>query len=304
MDADWECLIVGGGAAGLSAALVLARARRRTLVIDAGRPSNLAAQGIGGLLGHDGRSPTDFYRLSRTELERYPSAEVRSGEVLAAQPRDGGFEVELAGGTRERAKRVVLAMGMDYRPPRLPGLDDLWGSSVFHCPFCHGWEVRDQPLAVLADGERAVHMAMLLRGWSNDVVLLTGGAGTLEADQLVRLGAAGIAVDDRKLKELSAAHGELKEVVFADGSRLARRGLLVASTLHQRSGLAAQFGVTFAEPGPVSLDAVEVDAVSSTSVPGVFAAGDVCTQMPQMASAVAAGSAAAVSVVASLLEEG
>ncbi|GJF09315.1 hypothetical protein NGTWS0302_23490 [Mycolicibacterium cyprinidarum] len=303
MDMDWECLIVGGGAAGLSAALVLGRARRRTLVVDAGRQSNRAAHGIGGLLGYDGRPPAEFYAAGRKELERYPTVEFRRGEVLAAERRDGGFAVELANGSRERVKRVLLAMGMDYRLPSVPGLAELWGSSVFHCPFCHGWEVRDQPLAVLADGDRGVHMATLLRRWSDDVVLLTGGTGGLEAGQLAQLGAANISVDDRQVSELSSAQGELTAVVFADGSRLPRRGLLVVSTLHQRCNLAAQLGVKFVAAGPVSAEAIEVDSRSRTSVAGVFAAGDLCTQMPQIAAAIAAGSAAAVSVVASLMEE-
>ncbi|MGB0963453.1 MAG: NAD(P)/FAD-dependent oxidoreductase, partial [Mycobacterium sp.] len=229
--------------------------------------------------------------------------EGRGCRRIGAERRDGVFEVELAGGTRERVKRVLLAMGMQYRPPRLPGLDELWGSSVFHCPFCHGWEVRDQALGVLADGEQAVHMASLLCAWSNDVVLLTGGAGALEAEQLARLSAAGIAVDDREIARLESEQGELSAVVFADGSRLPRRGLLVATTLHQRTDLATRLGVRLTSVGPVSEDAVEVDALSRTSVAGVFAAGDVCTQMPQMAAAIAAGSAAAVSVVASLMEE-
>lgn len=302
MDIEWDCVIVGGGAAGLSAALVLGRARRRTLVIDAGRPSNGAAHGIGGLLGHDGRPPAELYELGRKELDRYPSVAVRSGEVLGARRRDGGFEVDLANGAHERVKRVLLAMGMQYRLPRLPGSDELWGTSVFHCPFCHGWEVRDQPLAVLAEGERAAHLAMLLRGWSDDVVLLTGGTGGLEPDRLARLSAAGITVDDREVLELSSARGELSAVLFADGSRLPRRGLLVSVTMHQRTTLAAELGVAFAAPGPVSAAAVEVDALHRTSVPGVFAAGDVCAQMPQVAAAIAAGSAAATSVVASLME--
>lgn len=303
MDMEWECLVVGGGAAGLSAALVLGRARRRTLVIDAGRQSNLAAHGIGGLLGHDGRPPAELYELGRKELEQYPSVEVRTGEVLTAERSDGGFDIDLADGTRERVSRVLLATGMEYRPPLLPGLADIWGNSVFHCPFCHGWEVRDQPLAVLAEGERAMHMARLLRGWSDDVVLLTGGTGGLDDDQLVRLGTAGIVVDDREVTQLASVEGELEAVVFADGSRLPRRGLLVATTLHQRTGLAARLGVTFVAAGPVSAEAVEVDALFRTSVPGVFAAGDVCTQMPQVAAAIAAGSAAAASMVQSLMEE-
>jgi hypothetical protein len=198
---------------------------------------------------HDGRPPAELYELSRKELERYPSVEIRGGEVLTAERRHGGFEVQLADGTRERAKRMLLAMGMEYRLPPVPGLAELWGSSVFHCPFCRGWEVRDQPLAVLANDERAVHMAILMRGWSDDVVLLTGGSGCLAAGQLAQLSAAGIAVDGRQVVALSAAHGEssaqggssgqgqLSAVVFADGSRLSRQGLLVAVTLRQRCGL-------------------------------------------------------------------
>ena len=182
MDVVWDCVIIGGGAAGLSAALVLGRARRRTLLVDAGHQSNLAAHGIGGLLGHDGRSPAELYAMARRELTAYPSVEVRTGEVVSWERVDAGFTLELADGRSESARRVVLATGMDYRHPALPGLAELWGRSVFHCPFCHGWEVRDQPLAVLASGDLAVQKALLLRGWSDDVVLLTDGPSDLGTD--------------------------------------------------------------------------------------------------------------------------
>ncbi len=303
MDETWDCVIVGGGAAGLSAALVLGRARRTTLLIDAGAPSNLAAHGIGGLLGFDGVPPAQLYARGRRELAAYPSVALRDGEVVAGTAFGDGFFLELADGAVVRTRRVLLAMGMRYEAPALPGLAELWGSSVFHCPFCHGWEVRDKPLAVLASGDRGVHMASLLRGWSDDVVLLTGGPAELTADQRSHLAAAGVAVDDRVVTELRSDGGELTSVVFADGTGLARSGLLVATTLHQRSPLAAKLGVTFAAPGPVSMEAIEIDALHRTSVPGVFAAGDVSAQMPQVAAAIAAGSAAAASVVASYLEE-
>lgn len=298
MDNEWECVIVGGGAAGLSAALVLGRARRRTVLIDAGGQSNRAAYGIGGLLGFDGVPPADLYAEGRRELERYPSVEVRDGMVG-----DDGITVDLADGTAERAGRLLLATGMRYDYPDIPGLAPLWGRSVFHCPFCHGWEVRDQPLAVLAQGERAVHMATLLRGWSDDVMLLTGGPADLSDDDRARLDVAGIPVDERKVRELDSAAGELRAVVFDDGASLPRSALLVAAELRQRSGLAAQLGVKLVATGPVSPEAVEIDPLYRTSVPGVFAAGDVCAQMPQIAAAVAAGSAAAVSVMASITEE-
>ena len=302
MDNEWECVVVGGGAAGLSAALVLGRARRRTLLIDAGGQSNRAAHGIGGLLGFDGVPPAELYARGRRELERYPSVEVRDGEVRAAAAGDG-ITLDLADGAGVHTRRLLLATGMRYDYPDLPGLAPLWGRSVFHCPFCHGWEVRDQPLAVLAQGERAVHMATLLRGWSDDVVLLTGGPADLSDDDRARLDIAGMPIDERKVRKLDSAAGELHAVVFDDGARLPRSALLVAAELRQRSGLAAQVGVKLVATGPVSPEAVDVDPLYRTSVPGVFAAGDVCAQMPQIAAAVAAGSAAAVSVMASITEE-
>lgn len=299
MDNVWDCIIVGGGAAGLSAALVLGRARRRTLVIDEGDQSNLAAHGIGGLLGHDGRPPAQLYQAGRAELAEYPNVTFRAGRVDTATVDAGGFVIRLANGGHEHARRILLATGMRYQPPQIAGLDALWGGSAFHCPFCHGWEVRDQPLAVLADGDRAVHMALMLKGWSDDIVVLTNGAD-VENDLLV---AAGIGVETREVAELHSENGELAEIRFADGEPLPRRGVLVAAVLHQRSHLAAHLGVAFAPASPVAADAIVVDQFQRTTVPGVFAAGDVSVQMPQVAAAVASGSLAAAAVVQSLLAD-
>ncbi|MGE2715956.1 NAD(P)/FAD-dependent oxidoreductase [Mycolicibacterium litorale] len=297
MNEIWDCVIVGGGAAGLSAALVLGRARRRTLVVDAGEPSNAVSHGIGGLLGHDGRPPAELYADGRRELAKY-SVEVRSGEVAEVR-RGEVFTVVLGDGSTERARRIVLATGMRYRLPELPGVAELWGDSVFHCPFCHGWEVRDAPVAVLADGARAVHAALMLRGWSADIVLLTGELGD-EDRALVE--AAGVRVEPRQVAQVRGATGGL-EIVLADGAVLPRRGLMVAPSVGQRSGLAEQLGVRFGEPNPLSAEAVWVDEFGRTSVPGVFAAGDVTVQLPQVAAAVAAGSKAAAAVVQSLLAD-
>ncbi|RDH75826.1 NAD(P)/FAD-dependent oxidoreductase [Mycolicibacterium moriokaense] len=299
----WDCVIVGGGAAGLSAALVLGRARRRTLVVDDGGQSNLAAHGIGGLLGHDGRPPAQLYEIGRSELAAYPSVEVRDGVVRGGVRAGDGFTLDVGRGGTESTRRVLLATGMQYRPPDIAGVAELWGNSVFHCPFCHGWEVRDQPLAVLANGERAVHSALMLRYWSDDVVLLTNGPAELAATDRDRLAAAGVPVDERQVAELASAEGELDAVVFTDGTRLPRRGLLVATTLHQRSSLADQLGADAGRPTPVMEDPLDVDALSRTTSPGVFAAGDVSAPMPQVAASVAAGSLAAVAVVQSLLAD-
>jgi thioredoxin reductase len=234
----------------------------------------------------------------------YPSVDVHTGEVVNGERVDDVFELALADGRRERTRRVLLATGMEYRPPDVPGLTDYWGRSVFHCPFCDGWELRDQPLAVLARGEKATHSALLLRGWTDDLVLLTDGPADLDDEDRGRLAAAGVKMDERSVAELVGRDGELEGVQFTDGGRLECRGLLAATTLHQRSGLAEQLGAEPGEPTPFGEMPVKVDELCRTTSPGVFAAGDLSTQLPpQVASAIAAGSLAAVSVVQSLLAD-
>jgi thioredoxin reductase len=298
-DGTWDCVVVGGGAAGLSAALVLGRARQRTLVVDDGRQSNRPAHGVGGLLGHDGRPPDELYANARAELARYPAVAVRDGTVVAGgRIPGGGFALELAGGDRVDARHVVLATGMDYRHPALPGAAERWGRSVFHCPFCHGWEVRERPLAVLdADPEGGLHRALLLAVWSDDVTLLTDGPARLDDEAAARLARAGVAVDERPVAALRGPGDALEAVVFADGSERACEGLLLAVTLHARDDLATQLGAAIAPAGPLHADGVAVDALAQTDVPGLLAAGDVTVGMPSVANAIAAGAMAAASIV-------
>jgi thioredoxin reductase len=303
MNSNWDCVVVGAGAAGLSAALVLGRARRRTLVIDAGGQSNLAAHGIGGLLGQDTRPPADFYAAARAELTAYPSVEVRAGEVVGGEAVEGTFTLEPADGSAETARRVLLAIGMEYRYRRVPGAEQRWGRSVFHCPFCHGWEVRDRALAVLDRGDSGAHRALLLRQWSDDVTLLADGPADLGADEAQRLEAAGVAVDERPVAELRGPGDELTAIAFADGTERPCGGLLVPVTLHQRSALAERLGATLAEPNPLVAGGVAVDAKYATTVPGLFAAGDTAVPMPSVAAAIASGHTAAASVVQSLAFE-
>ena len=286
-DRLWDCVVVGGGAAGLSAALVLGRARRSTLVVDAGAQSNLPAHGIGGLLGHDGRSPAELYSIGRDELSKY-GVSVRVGSVARASGAADEFAIQLADGESVQARRIVLATGMDYGFPDIPGVAELWGRSVFHCPFCHGWEVQNQPLAVIDGGPMAEHRVDLLRNWSDDVMLLSNGVAMEGADS-------------RRISRLAVVDGELDAVVFEDGETLPRKGILVPAPLSQRSDIAAQLGVTFAEPTPVSLNAIAIDMRGLTNVPGVFAAGDASAPMPQVAAAIAGGSMAAASAVQSLV---
>lgn len=304
MDTTWDCIVIGGGAAGLSAGLVLGRARRRTLVIDAEGQSNRVADGIGGLLGNDTRRPADFYAAGRAELEAYPSVEFRFGEVVGGE-HDGegdGLALELADGSRETTRRVLLATGMEYRYRALPGIEARWGRSVFHRPFCHGWEHRDQALGVLDTGPSGAHRALLLRGWSDNVTLFADGDAALEPEDADHLREAGIAIEERLVAGLRGPGKTLTAMVLADGGERPLDGLLLPVTLHQRSELAAQqLGAAISEPGPLAADAVTIDASFATTVTGLFAAGDASGMMPSVANAVASGNSAAGMVVQSLM---
>jgi thioredoxin reductase len=300
---QWDVVVVGGGAAGLSAALVLGRARQRTLVVDAGSPSNGVAHGIGGLLGHDGRPPSELYATGRGELARYPAVEVRTGTVIGGVQDDAGFRLALGDGDEVLAERVLLATGMDYRRPELPGVEERWGRSVFHCPFCHGWEVHDRALGVLDRGASAVHRALLLRTWSDDVTVYADGPSGMDDAEARSLVAAGVQVVEHRIEGLRGPGSDLEAMVFADGSEAACQGLLVPVVLHQRSDLATQLGAELAEPGMLAADAIAVDAMLRTSVTGLYAAGDVDGEMPAVARAIASGSLAAASIVRDQVEQ-
>jgi thioredoxin reductase (NADPH) len=287
----YESLVIGGGAAGLSAALVLGRARCDVLLVDAGEPSNRVAHAVGGLLAQEGTAPGELYAAGREQLAGYPSVELRDGEVVALERRDDGtFRAQLGDGSEAAARRLLLATGMEYVPPDLPGVAERWGGAVFHCPFCHGWEVRNGALAVLGDGDQAVYKALLLRGWSEDVVLL----GQVDAEGRAKLDAAGVPVDERPVV---AVTGEAT-VVFAEGAELPRDGLLVAAPMRQRSEVAAALGLELGHAGTIA-----VDDFGRTSVPGVFAAGDVAGTIQMVPAAMGAGGRVGSFVRHSLLAE-
>lgn len=286
---DYEVVIIGGGAAGLSAALVLGRARRRTLVLDDGQPSNAPAHAIGGLLGQHETSPLALLEIGRAQLADLPSVELRAATATSVRADADGVEVD---GVRARA--LLLATGMHYARPDLPGLEELWGDTVFHCPFCHGWEVRDQPLAVLSDAPQAPAVAQMLRAWSDDVVLLADPAG-LDPDSATALAAAGIPVDGREVSALRARDGRLDAVLFADGTELPRGGLLVHAPMEPRSTLFDDLGLDPTEHGTVA-----VTGWGTTSAPWVWAAGDVAEPAPSITVAIATGSRAAAAIVREL----
>jgi thioredoxin reductase len=303
MTSEWDCVVVGGGAAGLSAGLVLARARRRTLLLDVGGQSNRVAEGIGGLLGNDRRPPAEFYAAGREEIAAYDDVEIRAAEVVDGErlgaARGDRFALSLADGETIPTRRVLLATGMDYRYPEVPGASERWGRSVFHCPFCHGWEVRGQDLAVLGSDEMAVHRALLLTSWSDSVTLLSDG-GEVAGEAAERLAEAGVGVDDHEVASLEGPGSSLSSVVFKDGSERALGGLLVGVTLHRRSDLPDRLGANRAPASPITAEAIEVDATMNAGAPGLYAAGDLLPAPPSVPAAIASGQFAAAQVVGSL----
>jgi thioredoxin reductase len=273
--ADYDCVVVGGGVAGLSAAIVLGRARRRTLVLDRAQQSNLAAAHVGGLLGHDGTPPSELYELARAQVSAYDSVAMRDAGVVNARAEGDRFLVGLAEGNREiRTRSLILATGMTYEIPDVPGFAELWGGAVFHCPFCHGWEVRDRPVAVYGAGEVADRLAALLAGWTDDVTI----------------------VDPSDVTGVRVEEGALRALVCRDGPEVGCDAVLVHAPLRRRDSLPEQLGLALTEG-----DFVEVDAEARTSVPGVYAAGDLAVAPQQVAIAMGSGHLAGLVATRELL---
>jgi thioredoxin reductase len=287
--AAYDAAIVGGGPAGLSAALVLGRANKRVLVVDDDRPANAVSEGVGGLLGHDRVKPAELRASGRQQLSEHANVEIRHGAVADIKRIGATFLASPTDGPPVRAHAIVLAHGLRYEPPPLPGIDALWGRSVFHCPFCDGWEMRDRPLAFHGSGPGAVRSALLLAGWSNDVVLCTDGAPDPGGAMLA---AAGVRVRTEPIARLAGHDGRLKRIEFTHGPAEGREALFVNTQRDQPNGLAAALGCALTGDGTIV-----TDADGRTNVAGVYAAGDAATAHARsVANAIGTGSRVAYAV--------
>ncbi len=289
-----DVAIVGGGPAGMSAALVLGRARRRVVVIDAAAPRNAPAAHLQGFLSRDGTPPADLLAIARAEVRRYGVEVVEDRVVEAA----AGFTLRLAGGRTVEARHVLLATGAADELPDVVGARERWGRDLLHCPYCHGWEVRDQPLGVLATGPGAVDHAHLLRQWTDDVVLFTHSQAITEHERST-LDARGVAVVDGPVERLVVRDDRRRAVALADGRAVPRAALFIRPALRAHpDGPAAALGCELAAGG-----LVRADAEGRTSVPGVWAAGNAANPRAQVITAAGEGSAVAIAMNAELVAD-
>jgi thioredoxin reductase len=299
---NYDVVVVGGGAAGLSGALMLARARRSVVVIDAGAPRNAPAAGVHGFLSRDGVSPAELLEIGRTEVRRY-GGHVAEGEVRAAARDGDGFTVTLADDRMVGARRLLVTTGLIDELPDVPGLREQWGRDVLHCPYCHGWEVRDQAIGVLASGPMAVHQALLFRQWSADVTLFLHTAPPPTGDEAEQLAARGISVVHGEVKSLKIVDDRLVGVRLHDGTVVPRQALAVMPRSTARADVLAALGLEpTAHPLGVG-EYIAADATGLTVVPGVWVAGNVADLTAQVSGAAAAGSFAGAAINADLIAE-
>ncbi|WAZ20032.1 NAD(P)/FAD-dependent oxidoreductase [Streptomyces cinnabarinus] len=299
MTETYEVIVIGGGAAGLSAALVLGRARRRTLVVDAGEPRNAPSAHMQGYLSRDGMSPAEFLAIGREEIARYGVDLVRDRAVDVTK--DSDFTVVLESGRSARARRLVIATGLRDELPDVPGLAERFGRDALHCPYCHGWEVRDQAFGVLATSPLSVHQALMVSQWSKDVTLFLHEVdeSELSADDVRRLGVAGVKVVPGAVAEVLVEDDRLVGVRLADGSEHAREALFVAPRAVPQTALLQRLGAELTETPFGAYPVVEPTGL--TSVAGVWAAGNAMGFAEQVVNAAAGGYRAGATINGELL---
>jgi thioredoxin reductase len=304
MSESYDVVVVGGGAAGLAGAVALARSRRSVLVVDAGDPRNSPASHVHNFLTRDGAPPAQIYAAGRKEVARYGGC-VETGQVTALSRADERFAVQI-GDRVVIARRLLVATGLRDELPEVPGLAERWGIDVLHCPYCHGWEVRDQQIGILATGPGAIHQALLFHQLSPHVTLLAHATPALPEDQREQLSAIGIAVIQGTVTQVEADDSGLTGVRLADGTRVPLDALIVAPRMTARAELLAPLGLTPAAVtvgGQVIGTQIEADPSGATSVSGVWVAGNLAAIQAQVITAAAGGLTAGAAINADLAAE-
>ena len=295
----YDVVVVGAGPAGLSAALILGRCRRSVLICDTGKPRNAASHALHGYLTRDGIAPKEFLALGRRDLEPYDTVRLTHVGAASAECEPGGrFKVTLEDGEVVNSRKLLLATGVVDNLPKIDGIRDFYGTSVFHCPYCDGWELRDQPIAIYGQGSRGLGLSLELTVWSRDLVLCTDGPGEIDAEGLAQLERHGIAVREERVTSLEGRDGMLERLVFEGGEPLPRRAMFFTTGQSQRSALAVHLGCEMNDKGTVATGKYE-----TTHLPGLFIVGDASRAVQWVIVAAAEGAEAAFAINTDLLHE-
>ncbi|MBP2337601.1 thioredoxin reductase [Saccharothrix coeruleofusca] len=306
MERNYDVVVVGGGAAGLSGALTLSRARRSVLVVDSGEPRNAPAGHVHNYLGREGTPPGRLLAIGRDEVASY-GGEFTDGAVTSLTRVDDGFRVALADGREVVARRLLVATGLVDELPDVPGVAQRWGRDVLHCPYCHGYEVRDQAIGVLATvGPLAVHQALLFRQWSEDVVLFLNGVDAPDPERAEQLAARDVRVVAGEVAALEVEDDRITGVRLASGEVVPRRAVVVGPRFRARADLLAGLGLEPVEQlveGHVVGTHIPADPTGATKEPGVWVAGNVAGAQAQVITSAAAGLTAGAAINADLVAE-
>ena len=296
-ETPYDVVVVGGGPAGLSAALILGRCCRRVLVVDAGNPRNVHSHGVHGFISREGCRPTELLAMTREQITPY-GVEFQEGTVMSIERTARGFRVSLLDGSVTFSRKILLATGVVDQLPKLEGIDEFYGTSVHHCPYCDGWEHRDGRIAVYGSGRNGTGLSLLMKTWSRDILLCSDGPSRLSGKEREKLRNSGIDVIEKKIQRLEGVLGKLDRIVFEDGAAVQRTALFFSTSNVQRSSLPASIGCALTSKG-----AVRAGRDQRSSCAGIFVAGDASEDTQYVIVAAAEGAKAAMHINAELSGE-
>jgi len=295
---NFDVIIIGGSYAGLSAGMALGRSLRNTLIIDNGKPCNRQTPYSHNFLTHDGKAPAEINAIAREQVEKYDTVKFYDGLAVQITKVSEGFEVETEQGEKFRARKLVLATGIKDVKPDIPGFDECWGISVLHCPYCHGYEVKNEITGILANGDIGYEFSKLIFNWTKNLTLFTNGKSDLTEHQIGTLKENNIRINEDEIMEIQHQDGQIQNLVFRNGNKIPLKALYAKIHVEQNLNITEMLGIELAEH-----DVIKVDPMHKTNIDGVFACGDSVTMMRSVANAVAQGNFTGAVINKELVEE-
>ncbi|WP_080873544.1 NAD(P)/FAD-dependent oxidoreductase [Oceanobacillus timonensis] len=294
----YDCAVIGGGPAGLNASLVLGRGRKEVILLDDGAPRNAVTQGSHNFITRDGIKPVEFRKAAHADLRKYPGISIQKERVSDIVQNDTVFRIQTERGQDYEAQTIILATGLKDILPEIEGIHDFYGTSLFACPFCDGWELKNIPLVYIADGAHSFHGIKMISNWNRDMVVCTNGKESLSAEERDILTQKQIKVIDDEILRLQGDNGQLKTIQFKNGKELHKEAGFVSSNMEQASPFAKRLGLELNDMG-----GIKTDSQGRTSVKGIYAGGDTASGPPQLVIAASEGSKAAIGVISDFVED-